>query len=255
MCRARWRLGLTATPVEDVARRARVDMLLGEVVYRCEIVDLAGRFLAPFRVTTLAVPLSARERVAVAAETSLWKPVVRAWFGAVPEASWADFVRACQGSDEGRRALAAWRRTRAMLTLTEGKLAVVGRLLLRHASSRVLVFLPDAVSAWALGRALLVPVITADVSSAERARILAAFVDGTVRVVVSARVLNEGVDVPAADVAVLVGDSRGVREYTQRVGRVLRPQEGKEALVYEVVTVGTGEVDRAERRQVAIGLG
>lgn len=48
---------------------------------------------------------------------------------------------------------------------------------------------------------------------------------------VSAQVSNEGLDVPDADVAIIVGGTRGEREHVQRVGRLLRPRPGKRALV------------------------
>jgi superfamily II DNA or RNA helicase len=68
-------------------------------------------------------------------------------------------------------------------------------------------------------------------------------------------VLNEGLDVPAADIAVVVGGSQGSREYVQRVGRVLRPSEGKKALVYDLVTIGTFEVPRVNRHRRALASG
>ena len=70
---------------------------------------------------------------------------------------------------------------------------------------------------------------------------------------VAARVLNEGVDVPDADVGIVVGSSHGVREYVQRVGRVLRPRAGKHAIVYELVSANTTEVGDAHRRRNALG--
>jgi superfamily II DNA or RNA helicase len=48
---------------------------------------------------------------------------------------------------------------------------------------------------------------------------------------VSARVLGEGIDVPDADVAVIVGAALGEREHVQQVGRLLRPGEGRRAIV------------------------
>jgi len=67
------------------------------------------------------------------------------------------------------------------------------------------------------------------------------------------RVLNEGIDVPDADVAIVVGSSGGEREYVQRIGRLLRPAPGKRAIVYELVTVGTTEVRKAVRRRRSLG--
>ena len=70
---------------------------------------------------------------------------------------------------------------------------------------------------------------------------------------VSAQVLNEGIDVPEAGIAALVSGRLGTREYVQRVGRVLRPAPGKEALVYELVTRDTHEIRDAVRKRRELG--
>ena len=92
--------------------------------------------------------------------------------------------------------------------------------------------------------------ITCDISRAEREAALSAFRAGTLRALVSARVLNEGIDVPDADVAIIVSGTQGEREHVQRVGRLLRPVPGKRALIYQLATRATAELRRAiERRQ------
>lgn len=251
MCTAQLRLGLTATPPEG-AHLERLAVLIGPVVYRAAIEQLAGQFLAPFRLVTLSLPLSPSERQVWESECNIWRPAVRRFFTLTPEASWPDFVRAAGQSDEGRRVLMAWRRARAMLRLTEAKSSVLGRLLDRHVQSRVLVFAPDAETAIEISRRQLIPAITADIGRAERTRILERFSTGKVRALASARVLNEGVDVPAADVAVILGGCQGDRAYVQRVGRVLRPEPGKEAFIYELVVEGTGELGRVEQNRRAL---
>jgi len=55
-----------------------------------------------------------------------------------------------------------------------------------------------------------------------RADVLDRFASGALRVVSAPKVLDEGVDVPAADLAVIVGASRSRRQMIQRMGRVLR---------------------------------
>ncbi len=55
-----------------------------------------------------------------------------------------------------------------------------------------------------------------------RTDILDRFAAGALRVVSAPRVLDEGIDVPAADLAVIVGASRSRRQMIQRMGRVLR---------------------------------
>lgn len=245
---APWRLGLTATPPSAEARLGRLRALIGPIVFRTTIDDLAGRWLAPFRIVTRTVALSHDERSRFEALAATWRPVLYGFFAERPNARWPDFVAHCGRTERGRSALAAWRRSRAITTLPEAKLALLNDLLLRHAASRTLVFAGDAVAALQIARSCLVPALTSEVGAAERRAILTTFADGNLRAVVSARVLNEGVDIPSADVAIIVGSSQGAREYIQRVGRVLRPAPGKEALIYEVVTEGTREARVAWER-------
>jgi superfamily II DNA or RNA helicase len=73
--------------------------------------------------------------------------------------------------------------------------------------------------------------------------------DGTFGAVVTSRVLNEGVDVPDANVAVVLSGSGSVREHVQRLGRVLRKREGKRAILYELVTKDTVETHTSNRRR------
>lgn len=66
------------------------------------------------------------------------------------------------------------------------------------------------------------------------------------QVLVAVRALDEGVDVPDVSVAVITAGSRSRRQRIQRFGRVLRPAEGKEALVLTILVRGTPE-------EVAVG--
>ena len=91
--------------------------------------------------------------------------------------------------------------------------------------------------------------LTCDIGRRERDAVLDRFRQGAIRTLVSARVLNEGIDVPDADVAVIVGAALGEREHVQRVGRLLRPGEGKRAIVYDLVSRDTMEVGQARRRR------
>jgi superfamily II DNA or RNA helicase len=139
-----------------------------------------------------------------------------------------------------------------LLQFTQAKAEAVGALLQRHRDSRVLIFTADNEAAYAIAREHLVMPMTCDISRAEREAALAAFRAGTLRSLVSSRVLNEGIDVPDAGVAIVVGSAQGEREHVQRIGRLLRPMPGKRALIYELVTSATSEVRRAIERRRAL---
>ena len=155
----------------------------------------------------------------------------------------------------GRRALYAWREIRRILAYPEAKRARLGELLVRHVGSRILVFCADNAAAYAIAREHLLMPITCDIDRRERAWAFEAFVAGKLRGLVSARVLNEGIDLPSADVAIVVSGAHGGREHVQRIGRILRPAEGKQAVLWELVARGTLEVGWSRRRNDGVDPG
>jgi superfamily II DNA or RNA helicase len=79
---------------------------------------------------------------------------------------------------------------------------------------------------------------------AMRAESLRLFRDGTARVIVSARSLIEGFNVPSADLGIVVAASASVRQRVQTLGRLLRRirnQQGaeKQATLYVLYAAGT----------------
>jgi superfamily II DNA or RNA helicase len=246
---AEQRLGLTATPPGAEAQH-RIKTLVGPVVHRETVADLAGIWLADFELVVVHVGLEPDERARYDADNRIFLDANREFRKMNPYGTWQEFVSAASQFPEGRRALAAFRRSRRMLGFTRAKREAVGALVGRHRGSRILIFTADNDAAYAIARERLIMPITCDVSRTERERALEAFRRGELKALVSSRVLNEGIDVPDADVAIVVGGTGGQREHVQRVGRLLRPAQGKHAIVYELVTAATSETRRAwERRR------
>ena len=78
--------------------------------------------------------------------------------------------------------------------------------------------------------------------SPERKAILRDFETGVLRAVVAPQLLDEGVDVPAADLAIILAASRSRRQMIQRMGRVLRRKpDGRVARLVVVFVEGTVE--------------
>jgi superfamily II DNA or RNA helicase len=94
-----------------------------------------------------------------------------------------------------------------------------------------------------------VPAITHQTKIKERREILARFNAGSYPFLVTSKVLNEGVDVPAANVAIILSGTGSVREHVQRLGRILRRAENKRAILYEIVAEDTAEERVSERRR------
>ena len=116
----------------------------------------------------------------------------------------------------------------------------------------MLIFTADNETAYRISRQHLIMPLTCDIGPAERTDTIARFREGKLRALVSAQVLNEGFDVPDADIAIIVAGRLGEREYVQRVGRLLRPMPGKRARIYELLARGTSDVPQATRMREAL---
>ena len=76
----------------------------------------------------------------------------------------------------------------------------------------------------------------------ERGAVLEMFAEGFLQVVVAPQVLDEGVDVPEADLAVILAASKTRRQMIQRMGRVLRvKKDGRLARFALLYVEGTSE--------------
>jgi superfamily II DNA or RNA helicase len=251
MCAAPLRLGLTATP-PDGAQLEQLCRLLGPIAYELSIADLAGRWLADYDVVVLRLALTPEERAAYVQQLAVFDRYRRRFRARSSGLDWQAFVRESAQTPEGRQALFAWHRSRKVLRWTAAKRAAVGRILARHRGSRILIFTEDNETCYAISREFLVMPITCEIKRRERERALADFRAGKLLALASSRVLNEGIDVPDAEVAIMVGGALGQREHVQRVGRLLRRVPGKQAVVYELVTQATPEVRKALIRRQAL---
>lgn len=71
----------------------------------------------------------------------------------------------------------------------------------------------------------------------ERMDSISAFRDGRISILVSCRALDEGFDVPSADTGVIVAGTSSVRQWIQRMGRILRKSPNKEfSKIYVIFT-------------------
>ncbi len=249
-CMAPYRMGLTATPERVDGREVDLDSLIGPVVYRKDIVELSGDYLADYDVERVAIELSDEERRMYEAERGLYRDFLgRHGIRMSSPAGWGEFILHSSRSAEGRRAMTAYQTQRRLAFAASAKLDYLEHLLFLHRNDRAILFTQDNATAYEISRRFLLPAITHQTKVKERSAVLAGLSDGTYTAVVTSRVLNEGVDVPDASVAVVLSGSGSVREHVQRLGRILRRKEGKRAILYELVTARTGETFTSDRRR------
>jgi superfamily II DNA or RNA helicase len=256
------RLGLTATlerPDDGVDEQLLP--YFGQVVHSYGFREaLADQVIAPFRIATLGVELTPSEREryeenrdrATAARNQLIRR-----FG-LPSSPFGDFLAEVTAASKGsftspltrtaRRYLAAFHAYREVLASTRQKLDVVpdlapaidnaGGTLLFGESVAATLRMTDDLRA----EGVTVEAVHGAVPSNVRQDVLRRFASRELDAVAAPRVLDEGVDVPEADLAVIVAASQSQRQMIQRLGRVVRLKEdGRPARLVIMYVRGTTE--------------
>ncbi|MGH7563645.1 MAG: DEAD/DEAH box helicase [Gemmatimonadota bacterium] len=250
------RLGLTATYPDG--RDAELRRLVGPIVYRKRIADMADSELADFALERRFVGLSDDERSRYEDFTRTYEEFieVKGYRRRYPDPddAWRVFMAETRRSPAARRAFRAFRDRERLVALSERKLHEVERILGLYPAERAILFCGGKEVAERLSRLFAIPMIAAETPASERKAILDAVEAGDVRALASVRVLDEGWDVPSAKLGIVLGDTTrgGRRQHVQRLGRLLRRQGERVASLYEVVVAGTHEFFASQKRGAGV---
>jgi superfamily II DNA or RNA helicase len=254
------RLGLTATYERSDGRHESVlDPYFGGVVYVYGYADaVAQRVVAPFRVALLPVSFSDDEREEYEALTAAMRKakqnLVALGAPAEPFQEFIQYVTALSKSGARHEGIAAGRYLGAMssrgdlLADADAKYQAL-RLLAdaMAAAGRTIVFTEtidstETCAALIGSGGIAAEALHSGIPMPERTAMLGRFADGTTRTIVAPRLLDEGVDVPEADLGVIVAASRQRRQMVQRMGRILRRKSDGRAARFVIIFIeGTVE--------------
>lgn len=248
---APFRLGLSATPDRADGGENELENLIGKTVYRLEAQQLAGEFLADYTIEKIEVDLSNEERAAYQKERQIYTDFRRKMNLPFGHEGWRMFLIQSARSEDGRRAMKAYRNYKKIALGTESKIHVLQDLLTRHKRDKILIFTAENEMVYRISNDYLIPAITHETNVKERKFWLDAFNKGDVLALATSKVLNEGVNIPDASVAIILSGSGSSREHIQRLGRILRKKEDKQAILYEVVTRDTTEEYTSQKRSDA----
>lgn len=247
---APYRMGLSATVVREDGKHVELFPLMGGVVYYKSPDELAEKgYIARYVVRIVRVELKPEEKAKFEELRKLYKALAQG----VP---FQELVkRALAGDLTAARALKVHSDMLKLVHMSKAKEEAVKRIVAEELGkgSKILVFAQYVDQAEELGRLLGAPVLTGETETKERRRALEEFRRCERGVLVLTTVGDEGLDVPDANVGIIVAGTGSRRQYVQRLGRLLRPGPGKIARLYEIVTKGTGEEAMARRRKT-LGL-
>ena len=249
---APYRLGLTATPDRTDGRHSDLHFLIGPTVFSRRPEDLAGDALAEHKIVQIMVKLSKEDGDRYGELMAIRNDFLKQSNIKISSLEgWKKFIMASARSPIGRGAMLAHNQAKAIALCTEGKLRILAEILEKHYPQRTLIFTADNATVYRISQEFLIPTITHQTPVKERHEILQNFRSGEYKTLVASHVLNEGVDVPDARIAIILSGTGSEREYIQRLGRVLRKSSdvNKLAILYEVVTENTSEERTSQRRR------
>ncbi len=249
MCAAPMRLGLTATPQRSDGRQSDLPQLIGPIIYEMPISEAAGRTLADYDITRIAVHLSGQERGRYDRLSRQVKTYMAERRKDQPRYSWEDLCSETGHSPEARRALKAYLAKKSIEDRAEEKLRILEDVFRLHVGEPCLVFAGSNAMARDVSRRFLIPCLLSHCGKAERIEVLQGLEGGSYPALVANQVLDEGVDLPEVKVAIVIGGTASTRQAKQRLGRILRRSGNAKAKLYEIVTAETNETLRSRKRR------
>ena len=224
--KARRRLGLSATPYRYDRNEALIFFSVGSVVYKAKYADMVRlRLASPLKYYRLYVRLNPEE--------------------------YEQYLRASKISNSNPSKV---QKLMKVAFNAREKYEVLKKVVRKLPEDKILVFCQYVDQAKKAYRALLevakgqVALLTGTTRADLRKKYFEQFKEGKKRIIVTTTVLDEGIDVPDAETAIILSGSGTERQMIQRIGRILRYRPNKVAKVIEIITRNTIEERIAERR-------
>lgn len=258
------RLGLTATLERSDREEKRLLDYFGPVCYRIGYpLALADGVVSPFSVATIGVDMETDEAIkyeSLSRTISDLLGVLVNDYG-IPSTPFHRFMNEVKdlaegswrpGQKEARAFRSALFERKDLLANSAAKVVTVAHLApAMRVANRVLVFtegihMAEVAALLLRRRGLRAEAAHSGTDQDARRTLLRRFGEGDLDVLVAPRILDEGIDVPAADLAVIVSASKTRRQMIQRMGRVLRLKEdGRAARLAIIYLRGTTEDPRS----------
>jgi len=244
---AKYRMGLSATPTREDGKHEELFPLLGGIIYHklpSELVEQG--FLAPYTIITVKVGLSKQER-------ALYEQLRRKYRALVGSKKFEEVLKeARKGIPRAIEALKIHSEMRQILAKACSKIDKAVEIAKREyeKGNKVIIFTQYVEQAKDIASRLNGLLLTGETPEADRKHSLELFKHSPRGILVVTTVGDEGIDIPDANVGIIVSGTGSRRQFIQRLGRLLRPKtKGTGAVLYEIVLEKTPEELQARKRK------
>jgi superfamily II DNA or RNA helicase len=166
-----------------------------------------------------------------------------------------------------REALMARNRAMNIALNSRAKIDELREILAENKGVKTIIFTQHNSLVHEISDRFFIPFITHKTINEERQDVLKGFKEGRYMAVVTSKVLDEGVDIPDAELGIILSGTGSAREFIQRLGRLLRPKPDnnssissgnyrnyKKARLIEIISSETKETLTSARRKKALKI-
>ncbi|HEU5120288.1 MAG TPA: DEAD/DEAH box helicase family protein [Candidatus Nitrosocosmicus sp.] len=249
-----FRLGLTATIEREDDKHINIFRLIGNIVFKKDFYELSQqKHLARFKLKKIKVSMLPNEISRYNRTLYEYRQLLRESKIYYPLKLERLIILSATNSNL-RKALLLRNEALDIALNSQAKIIELEKILESHQSEKIIIFTVHTKLAYSISDRFLIPVITHKTKNEERNEILERFKKSQYRVIVTTKVLDEGTDVPDANMGIILSGTGSKREFIQRLGRLLRPKQDIENLanLIEIISSDTSEVFTSSRRNKAI---
>lgn len=245
-----YRLGLTATIEREDNKHVDIYRLVGKIVYKKYFDELSEKkYLSKFKVKKISINMLPSEVIQYNKKIHEYKKLLKECNIFYP-IKLEKLIILSGNNVKIRKALLLRNESLEIALNSHAKILELEKLLKENTTDKIIIFTVHTKLAYKISNRFLVPVITHKTKNEERNDILNKFKKNNYRVIATTRVLDEGVDVPDANMGIILSGTGSKREFIQRLGRILRPKIEKEniAQLIEIVSSNTTEIFTSYKR-------
>lgn len=248
------RLGLTATIEREDGKHMDIYKLVGNVVYNKDFHDMSkDNHLAKFRLKKIKINMLPEESIQYNKAMNEYKRLLRESKIFFP-IRLEKLIMLSGNNVNLRKALLLRNEAQDIALNSHAKVLELETILNQNSIKKIIIFTVHTKLAYIISNRFLIPVITHRTKNDERNQILDNFKKGQYKIIVTTKVLDEGTDVPDANMGIILSGTGSKREFVQRLGRLLRPKRDIEnvADLIELISSDTSEIYTSTRRNRGI---
>ena len=251
-----FRMGLTATIEREDELHKDFPKLVGGVVFQAHSRELArNKHLASYEIERRQVDMLPEELEEYNRNFGTYQVCLKK-IGLKMQYSGAfrRLIMMSGRSRAAREAILARNKAMDIALNSRSKIEELKKILAENRGLKTIIFTQHNKLVYNISDRFLIPFITHKSSKQERQDALSGFRDGRYNAIVTSKVLDEGVDVPDAELGIILSGTGSSREFIQRLGRLLRPKpdSNRKAKLIEIISSGTREIGTSAKRKRAL---